>query len=122
MDFILAPDRVHGGGLVISQTSDKRWDIEPIRGILRVLPILDAIRGIGASAGMDQLSAIGAMGLQRGVDSHSFIALVSERLHDVFHVSVLKKYVPDPSHVISYEPLEIKDVLANEEVPVQILD
>ncbi|XP_057949230.1 uncharacterized protein LOC131144542 [Malania oleifera] len=44
------------------------------------------------------------------------------RVHDVFHISVLRKYVPDPSHVLSYEPLEISDALAYEEVPVQILD
>ncbi|KAL0543735.1 hypothetical protein IC582_018839 [Cucumis melo] len=26
-------------------------------------------------------------------------------VHDVFHVSMLRKYVPDPSHVVDYEPL-----------------
>jgi hypothetical protein len=26
-------------------------------------------------------------------------------IHDVFHVSMLRKYIPDPSHVINYEPL-----------------
>ncbi|XP_057965290.1 uncharacterized protein LOC131155859 [Malania oleifera] len=44
------------------------------------------------------------------------------KVHDVFHVSVLRKYMPDPSHMLSYEPLEIRDALAYEEVPVQILD
>ena len=28
------------------------------------------------------------------------------QVHLVFHVSMLKKYVPDPSHVIEYQPLE----------------
>ncbi|XP_057972796.1 uncharacterized protein LOC131160942 [Malania oleifera] len=44
------------------------------------------------------------------------------RVHDVFHVSVLRKYVPDPLHVISYESLEISEALAYGEVLVQILD
>ena len=32
-------------------------------------------------------------------------------LHNVFHVSMLRKYIPDPSHVLNYEPLKIKDDL-----------
>ncbi|XP_057954126.1 uncharacterized protein LOC131148444 [Malania oleifera] len=43
-------------------------------------------------------------------------------VHNVFHVSVLRKYIPDPLHVISYESLEINEALAYGEVPVQILD
>ena len=42
--------------------------------------------------------------------------------HNVFHVSMLRKYIPDPSHVLNYEPLKIKDNLTYEEVPIQILD
>ena len=26
------------------------------------------------------------------------------RIHNVFHESMLRKYIPDPSHVLSYEP------------------
>jgi hypothetical protein len=43
-------------------------------------------------------------------------------VHDVFHVSTLRKYVHDPSHVISYEPLQIQENLTYEERPIQILD
>ena len=42
-------------------------------------------------------------------------------VHNVFHVSMLRKYIPDPSHVLNYEPLKIKDNLTHEEVPIQIL-
>jgi hypothetical protein len=28
-------------------------------------------------------------------------------IHDVFHVSMLRKYIPDPSHVIKYKPLQL---------------
>ncbi|KAL0555997.1 hypothetical protein IC582_004500 [Cucumis melo] len=33
-------------------------------------------------------------------------------VHDVFHVSMLRKYVSDPSHVVDYEPLEIDENLS----------
>jgi hypothetical protein len=28
-------------------------------------------------------------------------------IHDVFHVSMLRKYILDPSHIICYEPLQL---------------
>ena len=31
-------------------------------------------------------------------------------VHNVFHVSMLRKYVPDPGHVVDYEPLKLRDV------------
>ena len=43
-------------------------------------------------------------------------------VHNVFHVSMLRKYVSDPSHVLSYENLELDEDLSYEEKPVQILD
>ena len=43
-------------------------------------------------------------------------------VHDVFHVSMLRKYIQDPSHILNYEPLKIKDNLTYEEVPFLILD
>ena len=42
--------------------------------------------------------------------------------HKVFHVSMLRKYILDSSHVLNYEPLKIKDNLTYEKVPIQILD
>ncbi|KAL5564721.1 hypothetical protein UlMin_027885 [Ulmus minor] len=43
-------------------------------------------------------------------------------VHNVFHVSMLKKYVPDPTHVLEHEPIEVHEDLTYEEQPVQILD
>ncbi|KAL0544053.1 hypothetical protein IC582_019164 [Cucumis melo] len=42
-------------------------------------------------------------------------------VHEVFHVSMLRKYVPDPSHVVDYEPLEIDENLGYVEQPVEVL-
>lgn len=44
------------------------------------------------------------------------------RIHNVFHVSMLRKYIPDPSHVLSYQPVELNEDLTYEEEPVDILD
>ena len=45
-----------------------------------------------------------------------------DRLHDVFHVSMIRKYIPDPSHVLIEQPVEIQENLTYEEEPVKILD
>ncbi|XP_041017038.1 uncharacterized protein LOC121259499 [Juglans microcarpa x Juglans regia] len=42
-------------------------------------------------------------------------------VHNVFHVSMLRKYAPDPTHVLEYEPPQIRDDLSYEEFPVRIL-
>ncbi|KAA0047905.1 retrotransposon protein, putative, Ty3-gypsy subclass [Cucumis melo var. makuwa] len=42
-------------------------------------------------------------------------------VHDVFYVSMLRKYVPDPSHVVDYEPLEINENLSYTEQPIEVL-
>ena len=44
------------------------------------------------------------------------------RVHNVFHISMLRKYVSDPTHVLSYEGLELDRDLSYEERPVQLLD
>ena len=45
-----------------------------------------------------------------------------DRIHDVFHVSMLRKYIPDPSNVLTEQLVEIQENLTYEEEPVQILD
>jgi len=43
-------------------------------------------------------------------------------IHDVFHLSQLRRYIPDPKHIISYEPLQLKENLTYMEEPIQIVD
>ena len=43
-------------------------------------------------------------------------------VHNVFHVSMLIKYISNPPHVLNYEPLELTPDLAYEEKLVQIWD
>ena len=44
-----------------------------------------------------------------------------EKIHSVFHVSMLRRYRSDPSHVVSSETIELKPDLTYEEEPVEIL-
>ena len=43
-------------------------------------------------------------------------------VHDVFHVSMLRKYIIDPSHVLDYTGLQLDDRLTVEEYHVRLLD
>ena len=44
-----------------------------------------------------------------------------EKIHNVFHVSTLRRYRSDPSHVVSTEIIELRPDLTYEEEPVEIL-
>ena len=43
-------------------------------------------------------------------------------LHSVFHVSQLRKYVHDPSHIIDLDDVQVKENLTYETLPVRIGD
>ncbi|XP_058774822.1 uncharacterized protein LOC131649094 [Vicia villosa] len=43
-------------------------------------------------------------------------------LHDVFHVSQLRKYIPDPSHVVQEDDVQVRDNLTVKALRVQIGD
>ncbi|XP_075483673.1 uncharacterized protein LOC142523826 [Primulina tabacum] len=45
-----------------------------------------------------------------------------DRVHNVFHISMLRKYISNPSHVLRHEPLDLMPNLTYQEVPIQILD
>ncbi|KAH9696685.1 Amidophosphoribosyltransferase 1 [Citrus sinensis] len=44
------------------------------------------------------------------------------RIHDVFHVSMLWKYIYDLSHVLSKQPIQLNEDLTYEKEPVEILE
>ena len=44
------------------------------------------------------------------------------RIHDTFHVSMLRKYIPDPSHVLREQSVQLKENLTYEETPMRIID
>ena len=44
------------------------------------------------------------------------------KVHNVFQVSMLRKYISDPSHVLIDQPVELKYNLTYKEQPMQIVD
>ncbi|KAK4844624.1 hypothetical protein QYF36_022406 [Acer negundo] len=44
------------------------------------------------------------------------------RIHDVFHVSMFHKYIVDPTHGLTKQPVKLKDDLTYEEKHIDILD
>ncbi|XP_028107167.1 uncharacterized protein LOC114306185 [Camellia sinensis] len=43
-------------------------------------------------------------------------------VHDVFHIFMLQKYKPNPSHVLDWTELQVDEDVSYEERPVRILD
>ena len=55
---------------------------------------------------------IGPIEIVQRVGSVSYrlaLPIKLQRIHDVFHLSMLQKYIPDPSHVVPVEELEINE-------------
>lgn len=44
------------------------------------------------------------------------------RIHNVYHVSMLRKYVPNTSYILKDQPLEVQENLTYEEKPLLVLD
>eukprot|EP00253_Pinus_taeda_P014855 PITA_14855 len=61
------------------------------------------------------LARIGPVGNQLALPSHI-------RVHNVFHVSVLKKYIYDPKHIISWQDIHVEPEGEFLVEPVSILD
>ena len=50
------------------------------------------------------------------------LPLELEKIHNVFHVSMLRRYRSDPSHIIVPEDIEVQPDMSYEEEPERILD
>ena len=50
------------------------------------------------------------------------LPLELSRIHPVFHMSMLRKYISDPSHVLQPQAVEISEDLTYEEYPMAIVD
>ncbi|XP_057973830.1 uncharacterized protein LOC131161861 [Malania oleifera] len=90
---------------------------------LRVAPLRGAMRF--EKKGKPSPRFIGPFKILERVGPAAYrLALLSvlSKIHDMFHVSMLRKYVQDLSHVVSYEEVKLKDTLSYDETPVQILD
>jgi len=50
------------------------------------------------------------------------LSIELKHVHNIFHISQVQKYVPDPNHIIEPEPIEIAKNLPYDKHHVQILD
>ncbi|XP_038892576.1 uncharacterized protein LOC120081620 [Benincasa hispida] len=88
-------------------------DVAPIKGVLRFgRKGKLSLRFIGP---FEVLERIGLVAYQLALPP----SLSS--VHNVFHVSMLRKYVTGPSHIVDFGPLWLNGNLSYEERPVQIL-
>lgn len=44
------------------------------------------------------------------------------QVHDVFHVSILRKYEPYPTHVLNFEEIDVDERVSYMEIPIRIVD
>jgi hypothetical protein len=57
-----------------------------------------------------------------GLVTYMLALLASMRVHNVFHVSLLKKYVPDPNHIIYWNVIQVEHEGDFRVEPICILD
>ncbi|WMV42652.1 hypothetical protein MTR67_036037 [Solanum verrucosum] len=101
---LIGPDLVH-------QAMEK---VSPMKGVMRF-----------GKKGKLSPRYIGPYRIVQRVGSVAYELELPQELaavHPVFHISMLKKCIGDPSLILSTESVKIKDNLSYEEVPVQILD
>ena len=90
---------------------------------LRVSPIKGVVRF--GKAGKHNPRYIGPYPVVQRIGEVAYRLELStelQRVHDVFHGSQLRKYIPDPSHIIELNPIQLQEDLSYEEQPVRILD
>ena len=94
---------------------DKVWlKVSPMKGVMRF-----------GKKGKLSPRFIGPFEILRRVGEVAYELALPPRLaavHPVFHVSMLRRYIPDESHVISYDSVELSSDLSYEEEPVAILN
>ncbi|XP_062093571.1 uncharacterized protein LOC133799585 [Humulus lupulus] len=55
-------------------------------------------------------------------DYHLALPPVLAKTHNFFHISMLRKYVSEPSHVLTYKLLQLKQYLSYDEQPERIIE
>ncbi|XP_074288330.1 uncharacterized protein LOC141613488 [Silene latifolia] len=108
-----------------SYTDLKRNDIEFVVGdkmLLKVSPMRGVVRF--GNKGKLSLKHIGPYEILDRVGEVAYrLALppALDRVHNIFHVSQLRKYVSDPTHVLEPEHIEIDEQLSYVKEPKEIL-
>ncbi|XP_071917037.1 uncharacterized protein [Coffea arabica] len=109
-----------------SYADDRRKDLEFAVGDLAFLKITPLKASLMSGKGKKlQPRFVGPYNIIQRVGNVAYkleLPPSLSRIHNVFHVSMLKKYHPDPSHILQSESIEIDETLTYEEKPVELLD
>ncbi|XP_062093484.1 uncharacterized protein LOC133799486 [Humulus lupulus] len=109
-----------------SYANAKRWDIEFEVGH-KVFWKVSPTKGVKRFGKKEKLSPryVGPFEIIERIGPVAYCLALPPALantHNVFHTSMLRKYVCDQSHTLSYEPLELQPDLSYEVKPVKILE
>ncbi|XP_027062827.2 uncharacterized protein [Coffea arabica] len=109
-----------------SYADNRRKDLEFVVGDLVFLKITPLKASLLSGKGKKlQPRFVGSYKVIQRVGNVAYkleLPLSLSGIYNVFHVSMLKKYHPDPSHVLQPESIEIDETLTYEEKPVKLLD
>ncbi|XP_074263513.1 uncharacterized protein LOC141586238 [Silene latifolia] len=100
------------------------WDDSAERMVVRPVMVQEGVKRFGKPGKLSQ-KYVGPYDILDRVKEVAYrLALppALARVHNVFHVSHLRKYRSDPSHVLEIENIELDDQLTYEEIPKEILD
>ncbi|XXG59363.1 hypothetical protein AAC387_Pa04g1463 [Persea americana] len=102
------------GPMIIVETAEKVQKTSPMKGMIRF-----------GEKGKLSPRYVGPFEIKSRISDVAYrLKLPPEfsGVHDVFHVSMLRKYVKDPSHVIRYDDVQIQPDAAYIERPLRIID
>ena len=90
---------------------------------LKVTPVT----GVGRALKSRKLSPkfIGPYQILKRIGSVAYLIALPPHLanlHPVFHVSQLRKYIPDPAHVLELDTVQIRENLTYDVAPIRISD
>ena len=88
--------------------------VSPMKGVMRF-----------GKKGKLALRYIGPFEIRSRVGEVAYRLVLPPKLswsHSVFHLSMLRKYISDPSHVLQAQAVELSEDLTYEEYPVAIVD
>ncbi|GAU46655.1 hypothetical protein TSUD_281460 [Trifolium subterraneum] len=102
----------------------KRKDVEFQEGDHVFLRVTSTI-GVGRALKSEKLTSkfIGPYQISERIGKVVYriaLPITLSNLHDVFHMSQLRKYVSDPSHLIELDDIQVKDNLTIETIPLRI--
>ncbi|XP_073291006.1 uncharacterized protein [Primulina huaijiensis] len=105
---------IRGGEISSSQGDHVFMKVTPMKGVMRFeKKVKLSPRFIGP---FEILERVGTLAYRVSLPPNL------AGVHNVFHVSMMRKYMTNPSHVLNYEPLQLTSHLLFEEKPTQILD